>query len=182
MTKTRAVVQAVISGTSGSIVVGVVFYGVHVFNVKMTAFQFVSFGAAISLLLGLAKVRSVQLAPVAFIVVWAFTSLLARSMSRDLLIRDGVFALGLTASAYLGQLLAGKPNVAASVWMRMAVRVAALWAGYFLAGMVMCVVVGVYTATYTLYFVRTGLLLAAGTVGGIEVGRLVLSRAKRAGA
>ena len=54
MTKARTVALHVISGTLGSIVVGVAFYGLHVFNVQMTAFQFVSFGGAISLLLALA--------------------------------------------------------------------------------------------------------------------------------
>jgi hypothetical protein len=181
MTKSRGIILHVVAGTLGSTIVGLVFYQARVFDLHNAAFQFVLFGATIGLLLGCARRLSLRAFLVAAVLAWAFCSLVSRSSTWELLLRDAVIVAGLSVGAYAAMRLVALAKAAGSVAKRSLIRIAALVAGYLAAGMLLCIVWrAADAAAIARIYARMGLLLAAGTVVGIEVGEWVVRRVGKA--
>ena len=177
MTKIRIVIFHVLTGTLGSILVGLVFFHLAVFQPRYSAFQFVMYGASIGLLLGCARVLS----PTAFLVVpvavWALNSLVAHSRTGRLLLRDAVFVLGLSAAAYGAERMVTRARIAGSALNRATLKILVLLLGYFAAGMILCLVSGVNDlGTHASFYSQMGLLLAIGSVMGIELGEGIIKQ------
>ena len=183
MTKTRGIVLHVVAGTLGSTVVGLIFYQARVFDLHNAAFQFVLIGAAIGFLLGCARYLSLRAFLIATVLAWAFCALVARSRTGELLLRDAVMVAGLAVGVYAAERLVAVAKTAGSVAKRSLIRIAAVAAGYLAAGMLLCVFwdeanMGAYARIHA----RMGLLLAVGTVLGIEAGQWIARRVPKAAA
>jgi hypothetical protein len=172
--KIRIIILHVLFATLGSILVGLVFYHLAVFQPRYAAFQFVVLGASIGLLLGCARFLPPRAFLVVPVVVWVLNSLVARSRTGRLLLRDAVFVLGLSAAAYGAERIAARARIAESELNRATLKILVLLLGYFAAGMILCLVSGARSlGMYASIYSQMGLLLAIGSVMGIELGETI---------
>jgi len=170
MSTTRAMLMRSAAGAAGSILIGIAFHRMRVFDIRMAAFQFITLGITVSMLLGLARAVSWRVFVLSAVALFALNAAVARSTTPGLLLRDAVFVGGLAAAAYLAERLAARAAVAASVLRRSAVRVAVLVGGYFAAGMALCLAMDISQAgRLACVYAHMGLLIAVGVVAGVEV-------------
>jgi hypothetical protein len=162
-----------LAGTMASILVGLLFFGVQVFNYRSPACQFVIFGATISFLISVARTYDMRPLLYSSLAVIFLLPLLTNSIQKlllDCVVRDCVFGVCIVASILGARWLKDLKPVRGKVLNEMVLWTLAVVAAYLVASSILAMLFSEgRNVGYFVYQVRLGLLVgmgvSVGTVG-----------------
>jgi len=177
MRQIRCVVFHGVAAAIGAILFGLPFFGIAVFKPHYAPFQFVVLGVAVGLLLGASLVVTIPQYIAVTALVWVAHVLVVGSRTWPFIVRDAAFVLGLSAAVLVSQQILARAGNQISIVRRTFLRAGVLFLGYVAAGASLYAAWGVENWTYQLgLYGQLGLVLAVGSVVGVELGQALAGR------
>jgi hypothetical protein len=174
MIKVRYILLHGIAAAVGAILFGLPYFRLNVFHYHNQAFQLVILGFFIGILIAASEASALPQYVVVTALVWLVHVLVVRSSTWPAFLRDAVYLAGLSAAAYGSQRILARAGGRVKRMGRSLLRVAALLVGYFAARVGLCLLWGVEDWAREVGFMgQLGLVLAVGSVVGVEVGKAI---------
>ena len=173
----RSILLHGLAAAVGSTLFGLAFCGPRVLDHHDRDFQLVLLGMCAGLLLGTVRFCTLSQYAIGTVLVWVIHLLVAQSTTWPYWVRDATYVLGLSLAVLGSQLVLVRSGADTSRMKRSLLRVGALLVGYLAAYVSLSLAWDVRQLAARLpEHSQMGLLLAVGSVLGVEFGEAIVGR------